>query len=328
VHFFKNLRSLLISSGNHVIITASRKDIAFELLQEMNMPFTSVGSYGKSIFQKFLNIPLMVIKMIAIALREKPDIMLGLGSSRITQAGFILSIPTYVFTDTEHAKFQIALYRPFASKIITPDSFELNFGSKHLRYSGFHDLAYLHPEVFVPDSSVLSKYQIDPNKPFFTVRFIAWEASHDVGQKGLSKEGKRTILKELEKYGQILLFIEGVAEEEFNKYIMKINGSDIHHIMAFAKMHIGEGGTMASESSVLGVPTILINSLSAGVIDSLEKKYKLIYRSMNIEVIISKIREWMSNKNLRNEYLIKRERILSENINPNPLFYKWIKNQK
>lgn len=143
--------------GHEVIITASKKDIAFDLLGQYNLKFINLGSYGNHLIVKLLNVPLMALKMILIVLKYKPNVLLGLASSRITHAGLLLRKKSFVFTDTEHASEQIALFKPFATKILTPTCFTKDLGKKQIRYEGYHELSYLHPNHFTPDPTVLSE---------------------------------------------------------------------------------------------------------------------------------------------------------------------------
>lgn len=326
VHFFKNLRLLLISHGHDIIVTASKKDVAFKLLDEMEIPYNSVGSYGKSVLSKSFSIPKMAWRMYKLAKLKKPDVMIGDASSRITHAGYILKIPTCVFTDTEHAKLQTLLFRTFATMIVTPTAFQSNFGKKHVTYRSFPKLAYLHPEVFKRDKTVVENYGIDTDSTYFIVRFISWQAIHDVGQKGLSFEAKKRIIIELEKYGRVLLFTEDENDSDFIENRLEIKSSDMHHLLAYSKMYLGEGGSMATEASILGIPSILVNSLKAGVYDALENKYHLLYQIVDEEFILSKISEIMQTKDITKEFSEKRRFMLNENVNPNSIFLKCIEN--
>ena len=101
-------------------------------------------------------------------------------------------VPSLVFDDTEHAKIEHALLDPFASTICTPSCYRGNLGSKQVRYDGNHALAYLHPNYFTPDPAVLAEMGLKPDDPYIIVRFVSWDASHDVGQQGISdKTGPR-----------------------------------------------------------------------------------------------------------------------------------------
>ena len=63
------------------------------------------------------------------------------------------------------------------------------------------------------------------------------------------------------------------------KYRIKINPLDMHHVMAFASLYIGDSQTMAAEAGVLGVPFVRLNDFVGriGYLRELEDKYQLGY---------------------------------------------------
>lgn len=155
VHFFKNLYFELKNLGYNVIVTASLKEMNYELLQKFNIEYIDLGSYGKTPLVKMLNVPVMALKIAKVAFQYKPDILIGIASSRICHGTLFSKSKKYVFTDTEHASEQIALFKPFATKIFTPDHFTRDLEKKHIKYPGYHELAYLHPNRFKPNPDVL-----------------------------------------------------------------------------------------------------------------------------------------------------------------------------
>ena len=66
---------------------------------------------------------------------------------------------------------------------------------------------------------------------------------------------------------------------QFEKYRIKINPLDMHHVMAFALLYIGDSQTMAAEAGVLGVPFVRFNDFVGriGYLRELEDKYQLGY---------------------------------------------------
>ena len=62
-----------------------------------------------------------------------------------------------------------------------------------------------------------------------------------------------------------------------DQYRIAINPLDIHHVMAFAGLYIGDSQTMAAEAGVLGVPFVRFNDFVGriGYLNELENKYKL-----------------------------------------------------
>jgi len=69
--------------------------------------------------------------------------------------------------------------------------------SKQVRYNGYHEFTYLHPNRFAPDPTVLTELDLAGGDPFIFVRFVSWQLSHDVGQHDLTLDIKRKAIHEL-----------------------------------------------------------------------------------------------------------------------------------
>ena len=66
-------------------------------------------------------------------------------------------------------------------------------------------------------------------------------------------------------------------EPQFEKYRIRINPLDMHHVMAFASLYIGDSQTMAAEAGILGVPFVRFNDFVGriGYLRELEDTYHL-----------------------------------------------------
>lgn len=86
-------------------------------------------------------------------------------------------------------------------------------------------------------------------------------------------------MKILEPFGTIYITSERPLEPQFEKNRIKINPLDMHHVMAFASLYIGDSQTMAAEAGVLGVPFVRFNDFVGriGYLRELEDKYELGY---------------------------------------------------
>ena len=325
IHFFKHLIKIQQDMGNTITVTASKKDITVQLLQELNISFIYVGSYGKSLLSKIIQIPIMAFRLFHIAKKLKPDMMLGIASSRIAHAGWLLNIRTLIFTDTEHASEQIALFKTFADNIITPTCFYKNFGKKHVRYDGFHELAYLHPDLFTPNEHAFRELELSSQEKLFILRFVAWNASHDMGQKGISDQCKIELVSLLNQHGKVIITSETPLPEKLKKYEYKIAASKMHDLLAFATLYIGEGGTMADEAAVLGVPSILVNSLYIGVFGELQH-YELLYHLKSDEKLLQTVKTLLNQTDLKEIWTKKREKLLSEKENVTEWMNLYIEN--
>lgn len=316
VHMFKNLYFELIKNGHNVSVVAVEKEISILLLDKYNIPFIKLGKNPKSTYGKILLLIFSIFKLFFISIKFKPEIFLSVAGIRSSVVAFLLGKKSFVFDDTEHSTKEIALYKPFATKIFTPDCFLDDLGPKQMRYAGYHELAYLHPNRFTPNPEVLKEIGLTENDKFFVVRFVSWEASHDIGQKGLSIEDKRKLIDLLKPHGKIIISAERELPSEFEEYRMSICPTKMHDLLYYATMYLGEGGTMASEAACLGTYSIYTNSLpSMGYIKEEIEKYNLIFKSIDINEIIAHLNS-ISFDNVKSESKEKAKKIIEDKIDP------------
>jgi len=326
VHLFKNFIWEMKERGHKILITATKKDVSLELLDNYSFDYIAMGSYGDSLVSKVVNIPIMDFKMIRAVVGFKPDIFVGVAPIRSSHVSKLIRKPCVAFDDTEHSKWELMLYTPFASIILTPSCFKKDLGKKQVRYNGYHELAYLHPNYFKPDPSVLDDLGLKEGDKFVIVRFVAWQASHDIGQQGFDMETKRKLIKELEKYAQVFITSESPLPEEFEKYRITTPPEKIHDLLYYAMMYIGEGATVASECAVLGTPALYVNTLKLGYLDEEEDKYGLIYSFRDPDKAIQKAQELLQQPDLKKQWAKKRQRLLTDKIDVTQFMIDFIEN--
>ena len=54
VHYFKHFIREMKKRGHDILITASRKEITFRLLESIQLQFVDVGTYGTSLISKLV----------------------------------------------------------------------------------------------------------------------------------------------------------------------------------------------------------------------------------------------------------------------------------
>ena len=174
--------------------------------------------------------------------------------------------PSIIFTDTENVGIASSLTFPFAHVILTPSCFMEKINpEKHVKFNGFKELAYLHPNNFTPDYSVVERLGIAKDEKFIIVRFISWAASHDVSLHGIHRGKEIDFIRSLEKYGRVFITSERPLGKDLEKYRVKIPPEDMHSALYYADLYIGEGGTMAAEAAVLGTPSIHVEANADGI---------------------------------------------------------------
>jgi len=316
VHLFRNAINCLKKRGYQVEVTARDKDIAIELLKNYNINYKRIGKNKKGILKKALNMIIIDYKLLLIAKKFEPNLIVSAGSPYAAHVSKILKVPSIAFVDTEHANLTAKITYPFTYIICTPSCYKKDHGKKQVRYEGYHELAYLHPNKFTPDPKVLIKLGLNEKEKIIIVRLVSWEASHDIKDKGF--ERSQDIIKILEHYGKVIITSEKKLPEELRPYKMNVPPEDMHHLLNYASLYIGESATMASESAALGTPAIFVSTSTRSYTDELEEKYGLVYNFSDPidgqKKALDKAIEILSSESLEKEIKIRREVMLAEKI--------------
>jgi predicted glycosyltransferase len=322
IHFFKNMINQLSVKGHEILLTASDKDISIRLLERFGFPFIKLGSYGTSLFSKAINLALLDWRMYQAVKGFDPDIFLGAGSIRAAHISKLLKKPCIIFEDTEHSREQYLLYAPFVDYIFTPSSFKRRLGRKQFFYNGFHELAYLHPNSFTPNPEVLIEIGISEQDIFSVVRFISWSASHDIGQHGIRDKIK--LVKTLERYGRVFVVAEGKEDPAWENYNIRVAPEKLHHLLYYASLYLGEGGTIAAEAAVLGTYAIHVSTTAkhCGIFTELQKYGLLDFFDAEVEAL-PKALELLKRPNIKIECRQNRNRLLKDKLEMT-MFLVWL----
>lgn len=316
VHFFKNIIWSLEKYGNEVKITLRNRDVAKYLLDAYGFKYeTLVEEHYKGLFNKAIGMLKIDYKLYKIAKKFNPDILVG-ESPYIAHVGKLLRKPSMVFCNNESkygAYFENMAFSRFADVICTSMSFEDNFDSKkHVKYNGYYFGACLHPNYFKPDPTVLDDLGLDEDEKFFILRFRSYEGSHDIGQRGFDFE-KIEFIKELEKYGRVLVKSETKLSNDLRRYETPVV-EKIHDALFFADVYIGDGFSMATEAAILGTPSILVSTIKRGYINELRDKYGLIFTCESDLEALRIVSNIQKEPSLKRKWREKREKMLSEKI--------------
>ena len=262
--------------GHEVMLTARDKDVTVELLREYDLPHRLLSAQARGTVGLAGELASRVRKLIPILRSFQPDVLTGIMGPTIAIAGALRRTPAVVFYDTEFAKRTNSWVYRMARTVITPDSYQDEVPGHHVTYPGYHELAYLHPARFEPQRDRLVDAGLLPDDVFTVVRFVSWEASHDVGEVALTAEQKRALVDRLKKAGRVVISSEKPLPSDLQQYAWSGPRSDIHHVLAHARLIVGESATMASEAAVLGTPAVYIAKTGRGYTDDEEKRYGLV----------------------------------------------------
>ncbi len=322
-HFYnyKNVIPKLKADGHQVEILIKKKDVLQELLDNAGIPYHNILKEGRK--DTKLGILWGTIKrawrLNAFCSRFHPDILTGT-SVENSWIGKLRHIPVININedDADVVPKYAKLSYPWADVILTPivcDNGKWN--AKSVKYNSYHELAYLHPNHFTPDRSVVEKY-FPVDSPYFLIRFAKLKAHHDTGIKGITTDIARHLIEILEPHGKVFISSERELEPQFEPYRIHIKPIDMHHVMAFAELYLGDSQTMAAEAGVLGVPFVRFNDFVGriGYLRELEDVYHLGFgiKTNEVDKLYNTVESLIIMEERRNVFQERRRKMLSEKI--------------
>ncbi len=335
-HLFKHvIKSFDI---NNRIVLIKSKDVLANLLDEDEVSYINVDersgiktvgntfAIAKKFGKRLLNIA-------AIIRNEKPSILVGC-SAELALLGKLFTIPSCAFfeDDLDKVKSFARLAGPTATYLICPDVCRAwKYEKRKTGHASYHELAYLHPETFIPDFEKV-KNIFKPGTKNFILRFSDLGAYHDAGKKGITDELALTIIEKLKPFGNVYITSERLLPKQFEPYRISIKSSDMHHALYFADMFIGDSQTMTAEAAVLGTPALRYNDFvgELSYLEDLEYNFELTYgfKTSDSEGLLKKMDELLTMSNLQNVWMHRREKMLTKKINLTRWIIDFLNNEK
>lgn len=276
VHFFKFLIRELKRNHNQVLVTSRKKTITEKLLEEENIPYISLGGYKNNLDKIIKTIPIIfrLVSILKIYKFNKKDFIMGISPVQASIASLFVRSHCIAFTDTDFAPEQFYIFCFLSKFVFTPKWFSLKvYGAKQIKYEGCQEYNYLNEDYFNPNIRKIRKYGLKPGK-FIIVRLIEWNATHDIGKKGIFNIN--AFLEILSKKYNIIITSEYPIQNRWENNIFKGKLCDFHHLLYYSAGYIGEAFTTAQEALVLGKPSVLINPINCHLFDQFNgKKEKL-----------------------------------------------------
>ncbi|MBR1850506.1 MAG: DUF354 domain-containing protein [Bacteroidales bacterium] len=331
VHLMRPTAEALVARGHTVCYSVRDIPVAKRLMECYGMvPYLDLGGKKDSLFGKAITLLNQDRRLLRYVKQNHIDVGLssGLALSHVSQ---LTKMRSLVFDDDDDIAEPLVVRfgHPFSHAVFTPDCIHRST-RRAVYYAGTHELAYLHPARFKPDPLVLQRAGLEPDERFFIVRFVALKGHHDIGQAGLSLGQKKALVEALKPYGRVIITSERAVEPEFEPYRLPVPPEEIHSLVAYSSLFVGDSQTMTSEAAVLGVPALKCNTFAGrlSVPNMLEKNYQLCYAYTPAQFgeMLRHIEQLLDRdpNELRAEWLAKRERMLQEMIDPTDFFVNYI----
>ena len=283
VLFFKEIIKNIKEKDENVLVTTRESEDykeVIELLRLYNIKFKVIGKFGGgNIVKKFEASLERQRELLSYISKFNIRKLVSLSSVDATRVAFGTGIPIYNFYDIPLSDYrfnfkkalpQARLTIPLVTKIfkpfVVPNEIFLRFS---LEKDQIHEYNFIDPLIwlkdFTPDInyvySIYEKYKVKKDKPVIVVREEEYKSSYVNKKYPFLYEALPEIYKKLDVNIIIIPRYEAdYLEKEFPFAVVLKEKVVIQHLLAFADLFIGGGGTMNTESCYFGTPTISTRS--------------------------------------------------------------------
>lgn len=330
VHLLKYVARNLAADGHEVYFSVRDIPVAKRLMDIYGMKYIDLGHKKDSILGKAETVLHQDWQLLKFVKKNKIDFGLSSGIVLPHVSLFTRMKALKFDDDDDYVEPLVVKYgHPFSDVVFTPDCIRRK--TKHaIYYAGTHELAYLHPNHFSPDESVLERAGLQKGERFFIMRFVAFKGHHDMKQGGLTMEQKKSLVELMKPFGRVLITSERAEDPEFEQYRVPVPPEDIHSLMSYASLFVGDSQTMTSEAAILGVPAVKCNTFAGrlSVPNELQDKYELCYsfQPSDFDQFYLKVKSLLESDNTQDEWKARRARFLAEKIDSSAFFTWFIEN--
>jgi uncharacterized protein len=328
-HLFVHTMKGLKERGHSVNISIKSKDVLQNLLEESGLPYINIAPKERKsgAFGAVLGMIQRNLAHFKMFLKQKPSVFVAT-SAEFAPIARMMGIYAISMFEDDLELFPVysRVLVPFLNHQLCPRSCSAgpwNGNKKTLKYAGYHELAYLHPNRFVPNQ--LKTIQVlDQSQKNFLIRFSRLNAWHDDGITGINDSLAQKLINLLEPFGRVWISSERALPAELEKRRIQIPASDILDILSFCDLYIGDSQTMTAEAAVLGTPAVRFNDFvgKIGYLEELEHRYGLCFSFKTDQEVefLNKVKHLAGQDNLKLEWNKKRQLMLSETIDPSIFF--------
>jgi uncharacterized protein len=317
-HLFKHNIRHLKEKGLQVTVCIKSKDVLEDLLKDSGISYVNISeTYNKR--KTLRNFATRLWRISKLIRKTKPAILLG-SAAELAVLGKLHGIPSFIFfeDDFEVVPQFAKIAGPLATGLVCPECCSAwKWERKKISHRSYHELAYLHPNHFVPDPN-RTRNVFDPGRKNFILRFAELTAYHDTGKSGITTMVAQQLIDLLLPYGNVYITSERPLEAQFERFRIRISPADIHHALYFSDMYIGDSQTMTAEAAVLGTPAIRFNDFVGRLsyLEEMEHKYALTFgiKTNEPEKLFSAVRAVLEMPDAKALWALRRARMLEERV--------------
>lgn len=330
VHLLQPLYFALTAKGAKVLVLCKQLKSITDLLAAYQIPYKCIGRKANGLIAKAIAQLLYDVKVLMLMWKHKPKLAIGTSVTFAHAALFSTTHSLLLDDDDDEVEPLFAKYvHPFANVILSPDCIKRK-AKQSIYYHSIHEMAYLHPNIFQPDDTVLQKLGLTKQDKFFVLRFNSFKAHHDKQHYGLSWEQKKALIDRLSVKGKLYISSESELEQELKPYALNIAQHEIHSLLFYASLFVSDSQTMTTEAALLGVPALKCNSFAhkLSVPNYLEKQYDLCYafQPENFDTLLDKVDDILSNENIKQQWVNNKQRFVDAHLSSSDFMVWFIEN--
>ena len=267
--FFSKLSEKLESRGHKVLRTTRKYREVNQLLTLKGMDAKVVGEHGGGNLADKLKVSAQRIFELTTIMNEfKPDVAISFSSPEMARTAYGLGIPHACINDSPHAEAVARLTVPLSTKLLTPKIIPKKAWTKYgispdkiVQYNALDPWVWL--KDFKPDHRIIGQLRLDQSKPIVTFRTEETFASYLLGRSP-AESTIIPLIKQILKKRSDIQVVAVPRYEEQKKTFLEVFGDTIticesvvdgSSLLSYSSLFVGGGGTMTTESALLGVPT-------------------------------------------------------------------------
>ncbi|MCY7359164.1 MAG: hypothetical protein LH609_17235 [Rudanella sp.] len=317
----ETIKRLSQSDRHQVTILIKTKDVLETLIRNDGFNFINIlpKHRGGTTLSIALSLLRRILLIIPIIIRKRPDLLIGTDAT-IAQVGRLLGINRITIIEDDYKVISnlAKLTYPFTQTILCPEVCQVGrWVDKKVGYQGYMKLGYLHPSIFTPNEQLPMKYQLGTR--YVLIRLTRLTAHHDVGIRGIHGKLVKDVIDIIEAEGfEVKISSEGELDVRFKPYLLRIDPSDMHHVLAQAALLISDSQSMSVEAAMLGVPSIRYSDFAGkiSVLEELEHKYQLTFGIQpGYELqLLHRLKALIKEPTLKSIFQARRQKMLTEKI--------------
>jgi uncharacterized protein len=312
--------------GIEPIWTIQDKDVLATLVREHGYEPHILATAQKTLPRKLAELVVYDWRLACLALRRRPLALIG-KTVTLAQVGWLLGIPSLLINDDSAAanpQYRYLAY-PFATRVITAECLDEDYGAKQRSYPGLMELAYLHPNAFTPDPAIRDELGVARDDRLFLIRLSAFDAYHDFGGRGLNRHLLEEVIRRLEARGRVFIVSETPLTGDLARFRLPTAASRLHHVIAACNLVLGDGLTVCVEAALLGVPAIAVGSYIGKHTYSamIEKRFGLMFgfrpeRKVDFLLCLERL---LDEPGIRDEWRRRRAVMLEQWCDPTDIYW-------